>query len=88
MLKAFTRKEALQNQPGGALAGELWTTRCARIGQAEEALSEYLAIQEWQVAAIEEAVREVEAGAPMVEHAHVVAWLRSWGSEEELPPPQ
>ena len=54
----------------------------------KDALAEYLAIQEWQIAAIEEAVREVEAGAPMVEHAEVAAWLRSWDSEEEFPPPR
>lgn len=54
----------------------------------QSALADYLAIQEWQVAVIEEAVHEVEAGAPMVEHQDVVAWLQSWGSDEELPPPQ
>ncbi len=55
---------------------------------AEEALAEYLAVQEWQISAIEEAIREVDAGAPAVSHEAVAAWLRSWGTAEELPPPR
>ena len=55
---------------------------------AEEALTEYLDIQEWHVAAIEEAVREVDGGAVGVEHARVVAWMESWGTENELPRPR
>ena len=55
---------------------------------AEEAVAEYLDIQEWQIAAIEEAVREADEGAVPVEHARVVAWLESWGTENELPRPR
>lgn len=54
---------------------------------AEEALKEYLATQDWQVAAIEEAIRDVEAGVPLIEHSAVVAWMESWETENELPPP-
>ncbi len=54
---------------------------------AEEALKAYLAVQDWQVAAIEEAIRDVEAGVPLIEHAAVVAWMESWGTENELPRP-
>jgi predicted transcriptional regulator len=28
------------------------------------------------------------AAGRTVEHAEVVAWLRSWGTEDELPPPK
>ncbi len=55
---------------------------------AAEALAEYLAVQEWQIAAIEEAVREIDAGAVPVDHARVVAWIESWGSDDELPCPR
>ena len=58
------------------------------IELAEEALAEYLSVQEWQIAAIEEAIREVDAVAPMVEQEAVVTWLKSWGTDEELPPPR
>ena len=55
---------------------------------AEEALAEYLAFKEWHVAAVEEAIREVDEGAPMVPHEEVVRWLESWGTDQELPPPR
>ena len=55
---------------------------------AGEALAAYLEAQEWQVAAIAEAVEAADAGASPVEHAAVAAWLRSWGTEGELPRPR
>lgn len=55
---------------------------------AEEALAEYLAVQEWQIAAVEAAVREADAGVVPVEHARVVAWMESWGTDNELPRPR
>jgi RHH-type transcriptional regulator, rel operon repressor / antitoxin RelB len=55
---------------------------------AAEALAAYLAVQEWQVEAIREAVEAADSGATPVEHATVAAWLRSWGSEDELPRPR
>jgi predicted transcriptional regulator len=54
----------------------------------EEALASYLAVQEWQAAAIVEGVEEADAGATPFEHADVASWLRSWGTNYELPPPQ
>ena len=54
---------------------------------ASEALTRYLSVEEWQVAAIREAVEAADAGAPMVDHEDVVAWVRSWGTDNELPRP-
>jgi hypothetical protein len=39
-------------------------------------------------AAITEAIAGSRAGEKPIEHARIVAWLKSWGSENELPPPQ
>jgi RHH-type transcriptional regulator, rel operon repressor / antitoxin RelB len=65
----------------------------ARTGQSTsellgEALAAYLEHQEWMDGAIAEAVADSRAGEATIEHEKVVAWLRSWGSENELPPPQ
>lgn len=36
---------------------------------------------------VEEGRADIEAGR-FVEHERVAAWLRSWGTENELPPPK
>ena len=53
----------------------------------EEALANYLEREAWQIAEIAEAVAEADAGGPFVEHEKVDAWLRSWGKDDEEPPP-
>lgn len=54
---------------------------------ASEALSAYLSVEEWQVAAIREALEADDTGESTVDHAEVDAWLKSWGTDNELPPP-
>jgi len=63
-------------------------TKRSKSALAEEALAAYLAAQEWQTAAISEAVEAADAGAVSIEHAAVEAWLQSWGTENELPRPR
>ena len=53
-----------------------------------EALEAYLELHEWQTEAVHEALAEVESGAPLVEHAAVLMWQRSWGTDHELPRPE
>ena len=65
----------------------------ARTGRSKsslagEALAAYLGLQEWQVAAISEGVEAADAGATPVEHSDVASWLRSWGTEDEMPRPR
>ena len=55
---------------------------------AGEAVEAYLDLQEWQVAAIGEALEASAAGEQPIEHERMAAWLRSWGTENELPPPE
>lgn len=52
-----------------------------------EALAGYVPHQEREIAAIEEAIAELDAGAPTIPHEEVVAWVKSWGTPNELPPP-
>ncbi len=60
----------------------------SRGALAEEALAQYLDVQAWQIAGIEAAIEQADAGEPGIEHERMSAWLKSWGSEEELPPPE
>jgi RHH-type rel operon transcriptional repressor/antitoxin RelB len=55
---------------------------------AAEALTEFLDQQEWQVAAIQEAIDEIDSGVPTVSHERVVAWLKTWGTDHEEPMPE
>jgi predicted transcriptional regulator len=64
------------------------TTGRSESSLAGEALAAYLGLQEWHVAAISAAVAEADAGATPVEHAAVVEWLKSWGTDGELPRPR
>lgn len=64
------------------------STNRSKSGLASEALTAYLAEQERQIAAIREAVEDADAGAVPIPHEAVVAWLRSWGTANELPPPR
>ena len=52
----------------------------------EQAVMDFVAVQEWQLAAIDEAIAEADAGK-VVAHEDVVAWVRSWGKPDELPMP-
>ena len=51
-----------------------------------QAVEEYLAVQEWHLKAIEEGIREADAGKG-VPHEEVVDWVRSWGTPDEKPMP-
>ena len=53
----------------------------------EQAVADFVAVQEWQLAAIDEGIKAADAGQ-VVAHEEVVAWVRSWGSPDELPMPK
>ncbi|MBO9099700.1 MULTISPECIES: CopG family ribbon-helix-helix protein [unclassified Rhizobium] len=52
-----------------------------------EALELYLAQQEWQISAVDEAVRRADRGG-FVSHEAITSWLGSWGTSGELPAPK
>jgi RHH-type transcriptional regulator, rel operon repressor / antitoxin RelB len=54
---------------------------------AAEAVSEFLALQDWQVAAINAGIESLDRGE-VVAHSAVREWIESWGAEEELDPPK
>ncbi len=53
----------------------------------EQAVRDFVAVQQWQLAAIDEGIRAADAGR-LVAHEDVVAWVQSWGQPDELPMPQ
>jgi predicted transcriptional regulator len=54
---------------------------------AAEAVSEYLALQEWQVFAIEAAIASLDREEEIA-HAAMRDWIESWDTDDELDPPK
>ena len=52
----------------------------------EQAIKDFVAVQAWHLAAIDEGIRDADAGR-IVSHDDVAAWVRSWGKPDELPMP-
>jgi len=52
-----------------------------------DAVESYVADQERMLAEIRQADRQVESGH-YIRHEDMKAWLLSWGTENELPPPK
>ena len=78
---------------------ELSDTDSARLGSlakatgrsesslAAEAVAEFLAVQDWQVAAVNAGIELLDRGE-VVAHSAVREWIESWGADEELDPPK
>jgi RHH-type transcriptional regulator, rel operon repressor / antitoxin RelB len=62
------------------------STGRSRSYLAAEALSEYLDVNEWQIAGVKQAVASLDRGEG-VPHNSVKEWVDSWGSENERSPP-
>jgi predicted transcriptional regulator len=53
----------------------------------QQALDSYLELQAWQIAHIKEGIEQLDRGE-FIPHEEVDAWLESWGTSNELPPPR
>ena len=62
------------------------STRRSRAYLAGAAIEEFLAVNEWQVAGVKAALLQADTGE-VVAHDEVMAWIRSWDTANELPPP-
>lgn len=52
------------------------------------AIEKYVENEAWQVAAIQDAIDELERGeADLAEHEDVAKWLSRWGTGKETEPP-
>ncbi len=54
---------------------------------AASAISEYLDVNEWQVAGINQAIQSVDRGEGIA-HEEVKDWVSSWDSQNERPAPK
>jgi len=54
----------------------------------KEAVEAHLAERRAYLAAIDEAVKEADETGEFVSGEAVLRWLRSWGTDKELPPPE
>ena len=54
----------------------------------EEAVRSYVSWSAAEIAATEAAIREADAGGPFISNEAMIAWLKSWGKADELPPPK
>lgn len=64
------------------------STRRSKAFLAARLVSDHLEYEAWKIKAIQEALDEIESGAPLIEHERVVEWVKSWDTENELPPPE
>ena len=53
----------------------------------EQAVKDYVAVQEWQIRAIHEGIEDAEAGR-LVDHGDVADWVASWGTDTGRPMPK
>jgi predicted transcriptional regulator len=53
----------------------------------EQAVKDYIVVQQWQLSAIDEGIQAADAGR-LVSHDDVSAWVQSWGKTDELPQPE
>jgi RHH-type transcriptional regulator, rel operon repressor / antitoxin RelB len=77
------RKEALDRL--NRLASD---TKRSKSFLAAEAIEGFLDQNAWQIEETRKAALKADAGGPFVAHEEVTAWLESWGSNEEQPPPK
>lgn len=78
------RLESALNDQVAAIAAALDRPKSWVI---EQAVREFVAVQQWQLAAIDEGIAAADAGR-FVAHEDVVAWVESWGRPGELPVPE
>lgn len=63
------------------------STGRSRSHLAAEAINQYLDVNEWQVAAVKQAIASFDRGEG-VPHQQIKDWVASWGSENERPMPK
>ena len=53
----------------------------------EQAIKEFVALEEWRLTAIDEGIKAADEGR-VVSHEEVRAWVGSWGHPDERPAPE
>ena len=63
-------------------------TKRSKAYLAGEAISSYVKRNAWQVARIKESLEDAKSGTSGIPHSEMERWVKSWGTENELPPPE
>ena len=63
-------------------------TKRSKSYLASEAIEGYVNLNAWQVAHIKAALAEDAEGTPGIPHEEVMRWMKSWGTDHELPRPE
>lgn len=87
MSKARSLNVEIDEELDDRLSSVATTLARPRAWVVEQAIKEFIDLQAWQLAAIDEGVKDAEAGR-LIPHDQVVAWLDSWGTPDELPMPE
>ncbi len=62
-------------------------TKRSKSYLASEAIASYVDRNAWQIDEIKRGLDEARSGTPGVPHEEVEKWVRSWGTDHELPRP-
>jgi len=62
-------------------------TKRSKAYLASEAIASYIDHNAWQIEEIKKGLDEARSGSPGVPHDEVAKWVRSWGTDQELPRP-
>jgi RHH-type rel operon transcriptional repressor/antitoxin RelB len=85
---APTRRRSIWNEKSGQRLQRLAkSTGRSRAYLAAEAIHEYLDVNEWQVAGIEQAIASLDRGRGIA-HTRVSEWISSWETRKERPAPK
>ena len=63
-------------------------TNRSQASLAREAIAAYVKQETWQVAHIKADLAEAQRGDLGIPHEDMVRWMESWGTDQELPPPE
>jgi len=63
-------------------------TKRSKAYLAGEAISSYVERNAWQVARIKKSLNDAKSGTPGIPHSEMERWVNSWGTDNELPPPE
>jgi predicted transcriptional regulator len=88
MAESATISVRISAETKARLARLAESTKRSQAFLAAEAIDAFVELNEWQVAAIRRAVEEADAGGPFAADEDVSAWLLSWGTDDERPPPK
>lgn len=88
MDKSTTVTVRLTPEIGAKLEALASDTRRSKAPLAEEAVTSFVERNARQVARIKEALAEAESGAPGTPHEDIERWVKSWGTDHELPRPE